>query len=234
MVLIWRQRLSDCVSAPPFFFLRRKKNSKRKSCKGDAPLTPAVGRDTTTAWGSSVEDSVQAAQRGQVRARTVKHSAANFPWLPLKGKPRLGSCRAARRANRFCPEYRNFLRCVPHLCRLSLPACPFPGGLGGRSRIEFIVSPLSRRRHNESHFAAQSPERSFFFPLFLSPRKKKRLLAATQSENLCHQIKIRQKQSDTFFHSAKEGLKGDKRREKEGKNRRRQNEKSMLYCYRTR
>ena len=50
-----------------------------------------------------------------------------------------------------------------------------PGGLGGRSRIEFIVSPLPRRRHNESHFAAQSPERSFFFPLFLSPRKKKRL-----------------------------------------------------------
>ena len=63
-----------------------------------------------------------------------------------------------------------------------------PGGLGGRSRIEFIVSPLPRRRHNESHFAAQSPERSFFFPLFLSPRKKKRLLA-TQSQNLCRQIK---------------------------------------------
>ena len=36
-----------------------------------------------------------------------------------------------------------------------------PGGLGGRSRIEFIVSPLPRRRHNESHFAAQSPERAF-------------------------------------------------------------------------
>ena len=35
------------------------------------------------------------------------------------------------------------------------------GGLGGRSRIEFIMSPLSRRRHNESHFAAQSPERAF-------------------------------------------------------------------------
>ena len=65
------------------------------------------------------------------------------------------------------------------------------GGLGGRSRIEFIVSPLPRRRHNESHFAAQSPERSFFFPLFLSPRKKKRLLTA-QSQNLCHQSKTRQ------------------------------------------
>ena len=50
-----------------------------------------------------------------------------------------------------------------------------PGVLRGRSRIEFIVSPLPRRRHNESHFAAKPPERSFFFPLFLSPRKKKRL-----------------------------------------------------------
>ena len=119
--------------------------------------------------------------------------------------------------NIFLPEYRNFLRSAPNLSHLPLPACPFPGGLGGRSRIEFIVSPLPRRRHNESHFAAQSPERSFFFPLFLSPRKKKRLLAATQSENLCHQIKIRQKQSDTFFHSTKEGLKGAKRREKKGK-----------------
>ena len=51
--LIWQQRLPDCVVAYPFFFLRRKKNSKRKSCKGDAPLTPAAGRDTTTAWGIS-------------------------------------------------------------------------------------------------------------------------------------------------------------------------------------
>ena len=60
-----------------FFFLRRKKNSKRKSCKGDVPLTPAVSSDTTTACGSSGEDSVQAAQRGQVGVRTVKHPAAN-------------------------------------------------------------------------------------------------------------------------------------------------------------
>ena len=87
------------------------------------------------------------------------------------------------------------IRKLSPLCTTSLsaaaPGLPVPGGLGGRSRIEFIMSPLSRRRHNESHFAAQSPERSFFFPLFLSPRKKKRLLA-TQSQNLCHQSKIRQ------------------------------------------
>ena len=51
-----------------------------------------------------------------------------------------------------------------------------PGVLRGRSRIEFIVSPLLRRRHNESHFAAQSPERSFFFPLFLSAEKEKEVI----------------------------------------------------------
>ena len=77
----------------------------------------------------------------------------------------------------FCPEYRNFLRCAFHHCQLPLPACPLPGGLGGRSRIEFIVSPLPRRRHNESHFAAQSPERSFFFPLFLSAEKEKEVIS---------------------------------------------------------
>ena len=52
------------------------------------------------------------------------------------------------------------------LCTKSLsatsPVLPVPrGGLGGRSRIEFIVSPLPRRRHNESHFAADPPERAF-------------------------------------------------------------------------
>ena len=88
-----------------------------------------------------------------------------------RGEAKVGSCRAARRANRFCPEYGNFLRCVPHLCRIPLPACPFPGGLGGRSRIEFIVSPLSRRRHNESHFAAQSPECAFLAKPFFAQAK---------------------------------------------------------------
>ena len=46
-----------------------------------------------------------------------------------------------------------------------------PGGLGGRSRIEFIVSPLPRRRHNESHFAAQSPERAFLAKPFFARAK---------------------------------------------------------------
>ena len=41
-------------------------------------MTPAVSSDTTTACGISGEGSVQAAQRGQVKARTVKRSAANI------------------------------------------------------------------------------------------------------------------------------------------------------------
>ena len=111
-------------------------------------------------------------------------------FAALKGEGKVGIVPRGSRTNIFCPNTETFsavhnisVVCLSRLAR-SL------GGLGGRSRIEFIVSPLSRRRHNESHFAAQSPERSFFFPLFLSRRKKKRLLAVTQSQNLCHQIKI--------------------------------------------
>ena len=111
---------------------------------------------------------------------------------PSRGSQSKG--RAARLAEQtsFAPNTETFsaVYVVSVGCRSRLARSP--GGLGGRSRIEFIVSPLPRRRHNESHFAAQSPERSFFFPLFLSPRKKKRLLTATQPQNLCHQSKIRQ------------------------------------------
>ena len=63
--------------------------------------------------------------------------------------------------NGFCPNTETFSAVhnisVVWLSRLARSL----GGLGGRSRIEFIVSPLSRRRHNESHFAAQSPECAF-------------------------------------------------------------------------
>ena len=93
--------------------------------------------------------------------------------FPSKGKAKSARrIRAARTADeRFLPEYGNFLRCAQHLCCLALPACPFLGGLGGRSRIEFIVSPLSRRRHNESHFAAQSPECAFLAKPFFAQAK---------------------------------------------------------------
>ena len=82
--------------------------------------------------------------------------------------------------------------CTPPLS-VTAPGLPVPRGVsGGGAALSSLCRRPFLRRHNESHFAAQSPERSFFFPLFLSPRKKKRLLAATQSQNLCRQIKPRQ------------------------------------------
>ena len=68
-------RLRQSLSV--FLSPEKEKLKKRKSCKGDAPLTPAEGSDTTTAWSISREDSVQTAQREQIKARTVKHPAAN-------------------------------------------------------------------------------------------------------------------------------------------------------------
>ena len=49
-------------------------------------MTPAEASDTTTVCGSSGEDEVQAAQRGQVKAQIIKRSAANtFFGFPLRG-----------------------------------------------------------------------------------------------------------------------------------------------------
>ena len=163
-VLFWQQRLPDCVVAYPFFFLRRKKNLKKKELQGGCPLDPRCGERHHHRMGYQRDGSVQAAQRGQIKARTVKRSAANILLgFPLRGSQSKG--RAARLANKhfFAPNTETFSALHPtsvtYLSRLARS----PGGLGGRSRIEFIVSPLPRRRHNESHFAAQSPERSFFF-----------------------------------------------------------------------
>ena len=95
------------------------------------------------------------------RYRATPHPP--FGHLPLEGKAKSG--RAARLAEQtgFAPNTETFSAVhkisVGYLSRLARS----PGVSGGRSRIEFIVSPLLRRRHNESHFAAQSPERSFFF-----------------------------------------------------------------------
>ena len=50
----FQQRLSDCIRANPFFFLRRKKNLKKKELQGGYPLDPPLyGGDTTTACGIS-------------------------------------------------------------------------------------------------------------------------------------------------------------------------------------
>ena len=73
--------------------------------------------------------------------------------------------------NGFCPNTETFSAVhnisVGYRSRLARS----PGGLGGRSRIEFIVSPLPRRRHNESHFAAEPPERAFLAKPFFARAK---------------------------------------------------------------
>ena len=91
--------------------------------------------------------------------------------FPSKGKAKAKSCRAAREQTSFAPNTETFSAVhnisVVWLSRLARSL----GGLGGRSRIEFIVSPLSRRRHNESHFAAQSPECAFLAKPFFAQAK---------------------------------------------------------------
>ena len=84
--VFWQQRLPDCVSAYPFFFLRRKKNLKKKELQGGCPLDPRLRWRHHNRMGYQLEDGVQVAQRGQVGVRTVKRPAANYPWLPLEGK----------------------------------------------------------------------------------------------------------------------------------------------------
>ena len=44
--VFWQQRLPDCVSAYPFFFLRRKKNLKKKELQGGCPLDPRCAGET--------------------------------------------------------------------------------------------------------------------------------------------------------------------------------------------
>ena len=76
--VFWQQRLPDCVSAYPFFFLRRKKNLKKKELQGGCPLDPRLRWRHHNRMGKQWENSVQVAQRGQVKAWTVKRSAANI------------------------------------------------------------------------------------------------------------------------------------------------------------
>ena len=103
------------------------------------------------------------------RYRATPHPP--FGHLPLKGKAKSG--RTARLAEQtgLAPNTETFsaVHNISVGCRSRLARSP--GGLGGRSRIEFIVSPLLRRRHNESHFAAQSPERAFLAKPFFARAK---------------------------------------------------------------
>ena len=152
-------RLRQCLSV---FLSPEKEKLEKKELQGGCPLDPRCGERHHNRMGYQREDSVQAAQRGQDKARTVKHSAANYPWLPLEGK-------AERTV--FAPNTETFSAVHNISVAAATGRTRSPGGLGGRSRIEFIVSPLSRRRHNESHFAAQSPERAFLAKPFFARAK---------------------------------------------------------------
>ena len=99
------------------------------------------------------------------------------------------------------------------LCTISLlfgsPGLPVLRGVsGGVSRIEFIVSPLSRRRHNESHFAAQSPERAFFFPLFLSAEKEKEVIGDAVTKSLSPNQKNRPHRTASIIYPFSKVLRG--------------------------
>jgi len=112
------------------------------------------------------------------RCRATPHHRLRAE-LPLKGEAKEESCRAARRTNTSCPEYGK----LSPLCTLPLsavaPGLPVPRGVsGGGAALSpgFSLHLCSPEQHG-AHFAAQSPERSFFFPLFLSAEKEKEVIS---------------------------------------------------------
>ena len=129
--------------------------------------------------------------------------------LPLKGKPKSGSCRADRKQTFFAPNTETFSA----MHNLSVAAATgrtrSPGGLGGRSRIEFIVSPLPRRRHNESHFAAQSPERAFLRRFRVSGfclRSFARAKNGVNSGRRSRKISVTKAKSDRLHHNSAQNI----------------------------
>ena len=127
-----------------------------------------------------------------------------FLWLPLEGcEAGARRIRAARLAEQtsFAPNTETFsavhnisVVCLSRLARS-------PGGLGGRSRIEFIVSPLPQRRHNESHFAAQSPERAFLAKPFFARAKN-----GVNSGRRSRKISFTKAKSDRLHHNSAQNI----------------------------
>ena len=70
------------------FLSPEKEKLKKKELQGGYPLDPRCGERHHHRMRYQREDSVQAAQRGQVKARTVKRPAANT----FLGFPSRGSC----------------------------------------------------------------------------------------------------------------------------------------------
>ena len=133
-------------------------NICRHKRAGALHLITACGRSCLAAARVSSSSASGTAGLGSHREPIQYRAPASQPSRGSQSKGR-----AARGATQttFAPNTETFsalhstsVTCLSQLARS-------PGGLGGRSRIEFIVSPLPRRRHNESHFAAEPPERAF-------------------------------------------------------------------------
>ena len=108
-------------------------------------------------------------------------------FAALKGEAKVGVVPRGSPSKQVLPRTRKLSPlCTPSLS-LGSPGLPVSRGVsgGGAALSPGFQLNLCPPEQIGAHSAAQSPERSFFFPLFLSPRKKKRLLAATQSQNLC-------------------------------------------------
>ena len=153
-----RRRLSVFLSP------EKEKRGKERAARGIPPCPPLCGGDTTTACGISGEDGVQVAQCGQVRVHLLN-------VLPRTNPARRGRAARLTEQTSLTPNTETFSAVHYISSAAATGRTRSPGGLGGRSRIEFIVSPLPRRRHNESHFAAQSPERAFLAKPFFARAK---------------------------------------------------------------
>ncbi len=117
-----------------------------------------------------------------------------FTTKPLlrspQGEAKVGIVPRGSLSKRLLPRIQKLFPLCTTSLSLPPPVAPVPRGVsGGGAALSSLFRRPFLRRNNEAHLAAEPPERSFFFPLFLSPRKKKRLLAATQSQNLCQKSK---------------------------------------------
>ena len=115
-----------------------------------------------SANGASLWHKVTFSPEKTVPLRVTYTSSPPAGGASPQGEAKVGVVPRGSPNEQVLPRIRKLsLLCTPSLSAVA-PGLPVTrGGLGGRSRIEFIVSPLSRRRHNESHFAAQSPECAF-------------------------------------------------------------------------
>ena len=115
------------------FLSPEKEKLEKKELQGGCPLDPRCGERHHHRMRYQRDGSVQAAQRGQVKARTVKHSAANtFFGFPSRG----------RLNERFLPRIQK----LSPLCTTSLslppPVAPVLRGVSGGGAA---LSSLCRR-----------------------------------------------------------------------------------------